>query len=396
MKRLLLLVLLILSAILGSPAQIPADRPYVVLVSLDGFRYDYAEKYSAQHVLAIRNEGAAASALIPVFPSLTFPNHTSIMTGLYPEHHGIVSNRFFDPARREEFIYSKNGSDGSFYRGTTLWALAERQGIHSAAMFWPGSDAEIGGVRPSYWFPYDAKFPDEARVGQVLDWLKMPALRRPHFITLYFSDVDGAGHDFGPEAPETRRAVEHVDQMIGRLWDGIRATRLPVNLILLSDHGMETVAGTVDLLPYLGANRVRIESSGSIALLYAPDAAAVEKTYLALKGKNSKVDVYRRKELPAEWHNRDDPRMGDVILNAREPVMLGKTTSRGAHGYDPRQIPNMRGIFYAAGPNIRAGARVDPFENIHIYPLVVRILGLSAPKIDGSPAVLQSLYRGTN
>jgi len=222
------------------------SKPYVVLVSLDGFRYDYAKRYGAKRLLELAARGASApNGMIPVFPSLTFPNHYTLVTGLYPEHHGIVANSFYDPARKERYSFSdsKTNGDGSWYGGTPLWALAEQQGMRSASFFWPGSEAEIQGKRPSYYMRYDDKFPDETRVEQILAWLRLPPEKRPHFITLYYSNVDHAGHVFGPDAPETGEAVRHVDGLLGKLADGIATLGLAVDLIVVSDHGMETERG---------------------------------------------------------------------------------------------------------------------------------------------------------
>ena len=199
-------------------------RHYVVLVSLDGFRYDYAAKYGAKNLLAMAARGATApDGMIPSYPSLTFPNHYSIMTGLYPDHHGIVANSFYDPVRKETYSYTnpKTTGDGSWYGGTPLWVLAEQQGMRAACFFWPSSDAEIQGKRPSYYLaPYDDKYPDEKRVEQVLAWLQLPPEKRPHFIALYYANTDHAGHTYGPDAPETAEAVRHVDELMGKLSDG--------------------------------------------------------------------------------------------------------------------------------------------------------------------------------
>src|SRR5580692_7026552 len=164
-------------------------KPYVVLVSLDGFRYDYATKYGAKNLRAMAARGASApEGMLPSYPSVTFPNHYEIVTGLYPDHHGIVANAFYDPARRESYSYTnpKTTGDGSWYSGTPLWVLAEKQGMRTASFFWPTSDAEIQGKRPSYYVaPYDESIPDEKRVEQVLAWLRLPVEKRPHFIALY-------------------------------------------------------------------------------------------------------------------------------------------------------------------------------------------------------------------
>ncbi len=215
-------------------------KHYIVIVSLDGFRFDYAKKYGAKHLLAIAARGASApDGMIPSFPTLTFPNHYTLVTGLYPEHHGIVSNTFYDPARKERYAYNnpQNSEDGSWYGGTPLWVLAEQQGMRAASFFWVASDADIQGKRPSYYLHYDDKFPDEKRVDQVLAWLRLPPEQRPHFITLYYSNVDYASHKHSPDSQEVADAVKHLDEMIGRLEDGLAALSLPVDLIVVSDHG---------------------------------------------------------------------------------------------------------------------------------------------------------------
>src|SRR6267154_1041318 len=221
-------------------------KHYVVLVSLDGFRYDYPRRYGASHLLQLEIKGASApEGMYPAYPSLTFPNHISIVTGLYPEHHGIVANSFWDPEREQTYVFTKtqSNSNGSWYSGTPLWVLAEQQGMRSACLFWPGSEAEIQGKRPSYYLHFDDKLDDEKRVDQIVAWLKLPPELRPHFITLYYSNVDHAGHTYGPDAAETAEAVRHVDDMIRRLSEGIATLGLPVDLIVLSDHGMEATKG---------------------------------------------------------------------------------------------------------------------------------------------------------
>src|ERR1700722_13014724 len=181
--------------------------------------------------------------MLPVYPSLTFPNHLSIVTGLYPEHHGIVGNSFWDPAREQTYVYTQaqSNSDGSWYSGTPLWVLAEQQGMRSACLFWPGSEAEIQGKRPSYYLHFDNKLDDEKRVDQVVAWLKLPPELRPHFITLYFSNADHAGHNYGPDSEEVRAAVHHLDTMMGDLEAKTGALKLPIDLVVVADHGMVTL-----------------------------------------------------------------------------------------------------------------------------------------------------------
>jgi alkaline phosphatase D len=381
-------------------------KHYVVLVSIDGFRYDYAKLYGATHLDAVAREGATApDGMLPAYPSVTFPNHYTLVTGLYPEHHGIVAMSFYDPQRKERYAYNdpKTVTDGSWYRGVPLWSLAEKQGMRAACFFWPGSEAEIAGARPSYYLKYDDKVPDEERVDQVVDWLKLPEAKRPHFVTLYFSEVDHAGHEYGPDAPETRAAVRHVDSVIGTLRAHLAKLHLPIDLVVVSDHGMATEqGGWIDLDQYVDFTGV--ETAGS--LMYPDSEQEAAKLYAKLRIVSNKFKVYRRSRMPAELDYTGEPRIGDPVVVATGPYSIrvhGPADSardhppnKGVHGYDPGSVPEMRAIFYAEGPDIRKGTRLKSFENVNVYPFLAEILGLDAPAIDGSAAVLEPALVGTH
>jgi alkaline phosphatase D len=380
-------------------------KHYVVLVSLDGFRYDYATKYAAKNVQAMAARGASApDGMIPSYPSVTFPNHYSIVTGLYPEHHGIVANSFYDPARKESYSFTnpKNTADGSWYGGTPLWVLAEQQGMRAATFFWPTSDAEIQGKRPSYYLaPYDDNFPDEKRVEQVLAWLQLPPEKRPHFITLYYPDTDHAGHTYGPDAPETAEAVRRVDEMIGKLSDGIAASGLPVDLIVLSDHGMESLQGGWVILDKW-ADLSHFETSGPLLYAKSETNEDAEKAYQSLLGASDKFKVYRRAQVPAYLHFNSNPREGDPVIVPTGPYPFvahapnsggERKPPVGGHGYDPRQMASMKAIFFAAGPDIRPGVTVPSFENVDVYPLIAGILGLHTGPIDGQLGPLKGMLK---
>ena len=381
-------------------------KHYVVLVSLDGFRYDYAKKYDAKNLLSFAKLGASApEGMVPSYPSVTFPNHYTLVTGLYPEHHGIVANSFYDPVRKQRYSYTdpETVTDGSWYSGTPLWVLSEQQGMHSACFFWPGSEAAIQGVRPSYYLHFDTHFPDEKRIDQVVEWLKLPPEQRPHFITLYYAEPDHSGHQFGPDSPEVRDAVRHVDGLIGKLKRDLDALHLPIDLIVVSDHGMEKVQGTwIDLDKY--ADLTNFETDG--AFLYpkgdaAEAEATAEKAYNQLKKADSRFTVYRRAKVPANLDFNQNPREGDPVIVPTGPYIIRAhapyevTSPRppplGMHGYDPATMKSMRAIFYAVGPDIRPDSTVKPFENVNIYPLVAHILGLVPPKVDGSLNVLSGI-----
>jgi len=385
---------------------------YVVLVSLDGFRWDYAKKYGAPHLLALGKQGVwAPQGMIPSYPSLTFPNHYAIITGLYPEHNGLVGNSFLDLARQTEGKLARYGiadsravTDGSWYSGTPLWSLAEKQGMRTACLFWPGSEAKIAGELPTDYLRFDDKVDESARIDQVLAWLREPEATRPHFITLYFSDVDHAGHEFGPDAPETRQAVAKVDALVGKLRSGLDATGLPINLVVVSDHGMARTQGPWITLDQF-ADLSNFETAGP--LLYGKTEADRARVYNQLKKASDKFQVYRLKDVPAELHYNENPREGDPVIIPTGPYTIrahapesGKPDSppiAGSHGYDPRAIPEMKASFFAAGPDLVSGKTVAPFENVNLYPWIAHILGLNlpdtGPKLDGDLNILAGTLR---
>ena len=371
---------------------------YVVLVSLDGFRWDYARRYNAGHLLALGKRGVwAPEGMLPSYPSLTFPNHFTIVTGLYPEHHGLVANSFYDPAREARYGIGDSAAvtDGSWYAGVPLWSLAESQGMRSACFFWPGSEAKIAGFRPSYYLKFDNKIDNDARIGQVLAWLRLPPADRPHFITLYYNEPDHEGHEYGPEAPETKAAVVKVDRLVGKLEEGLHATGLPVDLVVVSDHGMAKVQGgwiTLDQFADLSG----FETVGE--LIYSKSDEDAMRVYNQLKKASSQFVVYRRKNVPADLNYSQNPREGDPIVVATGPYVIrahgpkqgeaDRPPPVGMHGYDPHKMPEMKASFFAAGPDILAGHTVIPFENVNLYPWIAHMLGLNAPKTDGSLSIL--------
>lgn len=381
------------------PAEPP--RPYVLLVSLDGFRYDYVDLYGAPNLKRLGAQGVRAKALIPVYPSSTFPNHYSIVTGLYPEHHGIVDNFFFDPQRNRRYQYSapETGRNGSWYGGTPLWVLAEQQGVRTATFFWPASDSAIQGVRPSEYRVYDDSVPNAERVRQVLAWFAKPEQERPHFVTLYFSDADTAGHRYGPSAVETERAVAELDETIGSLLRGLESSGVPVNVFIVSDHGMLEAQATVSI--GTAADFVGFEiapDGGSQIMLYSADQARVRNLTARLRARDPRYTAYLREETPPSLHYRDNWRIGDIVVMAAAPVILtidgltATTPSRGAHGYDPRRFPQMQGVFYARGPDLKSGIVLEPFENVDIYPLIAHLLRLKPrDALDASEALLSIL-----
>lgn len=384
------------------------SKPYVIMISTDGFRYDYAKKYNAENLLKLSNSGVQAKAMIPSYPSITFPNHWSLITGLYPSHHGLIDNFFYDYKRKETYAMSnkKNAEDGSWYGGIPLWGLAEKQGVVSASLMWVGSASDAGGMRPTYYYPYHEKFSPSEKVEKVVNWLKLPEDKRPHFISLYFPEVDGSGHHYGPDTKETENAVHLIDQAIGDLVQKINGLGLKdINFVFVSDHGMIKVDGGTPLeIPALlfDKNRFDFYNSQTLLRVYVKNPDEVKSVYKQLKaGKTDDYEVYLDKKLPKYLHfaSKDDKydRIGQILLMPKAPKIFlekGKKTSVGKHGYNPRVVPEMKATFYAWGPEFKNNTVIDEFANINVYPLVAEVLGLKIDQpIDGKLKVLKGILK---
>ncbi len=384
-------------------------KPTVILVSFDGFRWDYPTKAPTPNLHRLMTRGVHAQNLIPSFPSKTFPNHYTIATGLYPGHHGIVANNIFDPPTGRTFATTKRAEvqDPMWWGGEPIWTLVERAGKSSAPLFWPGSEAPIAGVMPRFWKAYDENLPAASRVNQALVWLDLPAAERPVFLTLYFEDSDAAGHRNGPDSPEVRAAITRDDGYLGALIEGLtrRGILDRVNIVVVSDHGMATVDGARVVVAddYFSADDAVISDINPNLGVF-PKPGRDESVYRALAGANPHLKVYRRDATPERWHFRDHPRVPPILGVADEGwqvlrratvdgIKAGKITGqRGQHGYDP-QLMSMRAIFIAAGPAFKRGVTVAPFENVSINNVLARILGVTSAPNDGDPSVATRLLR---
>ncbi|QHN05405.1 alkaline phosphatase family protein [Granulicella sp. WH15] len=365
-------------------------KHYVVLVSLDGFRYDYIQKWGATHLAELGRTGATSpDGMLPSYPSITFPNHFSIVTGLYPEHHGLVGNSFYDPARGATYSYRnvKTGDDGSWYGGTPLWTLAEQQGMRAASFFWPGSSAEIAGKRPYEYLEFDDRVDEHKRVDEVITWLNLPPAQRPHFITLYYSNTDHAGHLYGPDSQQVGEQVRHVDELIGELKQKLDATHLPVDMIVLADHGMVKIEGDWIVLDHF-ADLSHFKTEGS--LLYAQSEADAQQAYESFRAHpDPRFTAYRRADVPEHLHFNSNPREGDPVIVPNGPYVFTahaptRAVPTGDHGYDVTRMPEMKALFIANGPDIRPGTQLPSFPNIDVYDFIAKLLGLKPAPNDGT------------
>ena len=396
----LLAVLLLAGAGACGRPVLESHEPVLILVSLDGFRWDYLERVETPHLRRLAAGGVRAEGLIPVFPSKTFPSHYSIVTGLYPGHHGIISNNMRD-AQLGEFHLSDRTAveDPRWWGGEPVWVTAERQGLRSAVLFWPGSETEIGGFRPTFWSRFDRSLSFADRVERVLAWLDLPADRRPRLIALYLEHPNDVGHEFGPEAAETFAAVGEVDARIGDLVAGIERRGLEelVNLVIVSDHGMADTSPqrTIFLDEHVDLEPGEVFERGALLQVF-PGPGREEKLVDELSQISEHLAIYRRDRIPDRLHLRDHPRtppilgipdVGWEVATREEYEARNRARVRGDHGQDPTD-PRMHGLFVAHGPAFRQGLVIDRFESVEVYNLLTTILGLEPAANDGTQGAL--------
>ncbi|KRD59723.1 phosphodiesterase [Flavobacterium sp. Root935] len=371
---------------------------YVVLVSMDGFRWDYGKQFNLPNLKQISKEGVHAKSMKPSYPTKTFPNHYTIVTGLYPDHHGIINNVFYDASLNESFSLSSNAkNDSRFYGGNPIWNLAEQQGVKTASFFWPGSD--IDNRNPSYFKNYNGKIPYEARIDTVMKWLQLPEKQRPHLVTLYFDEPDHSGHNFGPNSPETKKAVIKMDSIMGEL--SRKLDQLPIgkqiNLIIVSDHGMANISNDkkVAVLDYLKPEWLGYKDVINPIMSLQAKAGFQDSIYNALK-KVPHIKFWKSTEVPKRLHYGTNARVHDFVIEAEKGYSLVSKESThikgGTHGYDNNE-KDMHAIFYAKGPAFKIDKTVKTFPNVSVYPLIAHILGLQIGEIDGKLSDVKSMLR---
>jgi len=392
----------------GVNAPEQAGKPYLILVSVDGFRWDYPDLFQTQAINRLAARGIMAEALVPVYPTVTFPNHYSMVTGLFPARHGIVANEFKDKSTGKRFVYKQESStqDGSWYGGEPVWVAAEKAGMVTAAYFFVGTEAEIQGVRPTHWRAYDSAIGGEARIRQVLEWLREPVSTRPHFYTLYFEDVDAMGHLYGPMSAENAAAVRRVDGYIQLLLDGIAA--LPysenVSVVLVSDHGQlpyDQVKPPFIVSDHFDVSGIDAIDNGTFVNMYFKPSEQTRR--IALRDGINRVwdcgRAYLPQETPTDWNINDNPRFAELFLQAEPGCAVYSSRARvrsnrvANHGLTP-DTRDMWGIFIAAGAGLPAGMKIAPVRAVDVYPLLMHLLGLKPRQdVDSTPGRWSKWFR---
>lgn len=377
--------------VVSAPAPV---EPILILVSFDGFRWDYPDRGVSPNLAALEARGVRAEGLIPAFPTKTFPNHYTMVTGLLPDHHGIVANTMWDPSFDGRFSMANRDAvqDGRWWGGEPVWVTAERHGQRTAPLFWPGSEAEIEGYSASHWLPFDGGMPNADRVEWILDLLDRPADQRPSFLTLYCDDTDIVGHNSGPDSDEILDAIAVVDSALGLLVDGLdrRGLLEHTNIVVVSDHGMSPTSRerVVFVDDHVELETARIIDWNPVVALW-PEEDDLVDVYESLRDAHPHVSVYWKDSIPARFRYGSHPRIPPIIGIADDGWTIAthpffdrapEAADGGNHGFD-HHARDMQGVFIAAGPSFRQDTRVPAFRNVNVYLLVMKALGL--PAVEG-------------
>lgn len=399
--QLLVIATVVLTVSSGCSTSTADSDQYVVILSLDAFRWDYPTLANTPNLNSIAHDGVTAQALIPCYPTKTFPNHYSMATGLHPNNHGLVCNRFWDAELGFYSIGDRNAVENPlFYGGEPFWLTAEKQGVKAATYYWVGSEAPIGGQYPSFWKKYDQKVPFAHRIDTVIHWLNLPIEQRPRLIAWYYHEPDLMAHRDGPTGPRTMSLVEEIDSLIGIYLQKI--AELPhadkINLMIVSDHGMADISPDryINLNEYVNRDWFELITGGSPVYSLKPKEEFYEHAIASLKAIPN-LTAWRRSEIPARLHYGSNPRIQDVVIEAAAGYSVGFASdgsrfTGGTHGYD-NQNPDMHGIFFAKGPAFKKGYKHRAFQNTNLYTIITHILGLDPAETDGEWDEVKDLFR---
>lgn len=373
---------------------------YVLLISLDAYRWDYPEVFNTPNLKKIAQDGVRAKSLISCYPSKTFPNHYSIVTGLHPDHHGIVNNSFHDSELGYYAIGNrKSVENGAFYQGEPIWVTAEKQGVKSASYFWVGSEAPIQGIQPTYWKKYNQKTTFEQKIDTVIHWFSLPENERPRLVTFYHYQPDWTSHDYGPLAKETQQVAEQLDSLIGVFMAKLNTLPIAnkINVIVLSDHGMADISSDkyINLSQHLNKSWFSTITGGNPVYSLQPKAEFYKQSLDSLK-KINHLKVWERNEIPKRYVYGTNPRVNDILVESELGWSVAWVDDKdkytgGTHGYD-NLIPEMQGIFFAKGPAFKKGFVHESFMNTNIYPIMAKILGLQPAKVDGDIDTVKRIF----
>lgn len=388
MRKILVQFYFIFITLLGISAQGVKDH-YTVIVSLDGFRWDYPAMYDTPNLNKIAEEGVSGT-MLPSFPASTFPNHYAIATGLVPDHNGLVNNSFWDNKNQRHYSMSDPATRDidEYYLGEPIWLTAQKQGVKVGTVYWVASDIAVKKQYPTYYKVYNAipQLTFTQQVDTAMAYLNKPELERPRLVMVYFSEPDHAGHVYGPQSKEVRAAVQQVDSMVGLIKKGIEALPFAskVNLIVTSDHGMTEISKkrVVKISDYLKPDWYEVIDGSNPTSIFTKTGYR-DSVYNALK-KVKHIFVWKKEKIPAKLNYGTSDRIGDIVVAPELGWQFTEIVrdAKGAHGYFP-SYPDMQVIFRACGPDFKKAYQARQFINVDIYPLLAHLLGIVPEATDG-------------
>jgi predicted AlkP superfamily pyrophosphatase or phosphodiesterase len=374
----------------------------LLLISIDGLKPSYLDRYETPNLDLLIKDGVTADWMVPVFPSNTFPNHYSLVTGLYTENTGVIANNMYDYKMDAWFSLGNRKAvmNADWYGGEPIWVTAEKQGVKAATMFWPGSEAEIKGMYATHWVPYDNDLPHFARVDSIINWLQPDDKSKPGFLTLYFSKLDSYGHDYGPDSDSIGAALADIDKTIGYLINKLKQIDIwgKINIIVTSDHGMAATSEerVIFLDDIISLDDVQVYDWNPVAMIQ-PGEGEKEKIYKAFKDAENHFKVFKKEDIPDFYRIKNHYRVPEILVIAdigytitTKSYFERRGVNKGTHGYDHRE-PEMRAFFLASGPSFKKGEQIRAFQNIHIYELMCKLLNLSPAPNDGHPDSLKHI-----
>ena len=384
----------------SAAARSEGRQPVTILVSIDAFRPDYLHKGNTPNLDALAAAGVQG-VMRPSFPTLTFPNHEALITGMRPDRSGVVAGVMFDTRRPGVKFTNTDAAqltDPFWWDGAEpLWIDAERHHIQTGVMFWPGLEVAHDDIRPTDWARYDGNYLGGQRVRTVLDWMRRPAEIRPRFVVLYLDAVDKTGHKKGIDGPEIAGAIRDTDGWIGALVSGLKALGQPANLVIVSDHGMSEIRPDRTLLTdtLMPSTSYRYAQWGPFAGI-DPTPGHEAEVEAALLAPHPFAKCWRKADLPERYHYGKNPRVPAIICLAEQggEIMPVPPTNKGDHGYDPDD-PDMTALFLVNGPAFNTSAPPPPkFDNVDVYALLRDLLALPPAKdVDGNDAVFKGLLK---
>lgn len=363
-----------------------AQNNPVILISIDGFAHQYLAMYKPPFITSLIKRGVSSKGLKPVFPSKTFPNHLSIVTGKYPAEHGIVHNKFYHREIGKNYRLGDGRHDERWLTASPIWTIAEQQGIKTGVYFWPESEAKINGIQPSYYFPYKHKTTNETRLNQLIDWLKLPTIKRPKLLVSYISTLDSAGHDFGTQSKQVEKELLSIDTLLKNFYKRIEdETQLTPNLILVSDHGMVNLDNSkqIEVSSLLHKfKKLNVVNGQTQLFIYENNAIRLNdvRSHLTANALSAHYRVYSSDTFPTHWQlQKQGAAIPDLIVDAVAPYIFvdHKQEKGGAtHGYDAELTKGLNAIFIANGPDINKNIEVPTFKNILVFDVLMNLLSL--------------------